>query len=398
MKYRGLIPLLLALLGMLFSGSALPRDWLYTVRNNDSLWKICSTYVERPLCFVELGNYNKLAEHDLIAPGSILKVPYAWLKNPPQPALVVYSRGEVQYIPAAESEKLAWEKVSRTPGMAGMVAAGISLQPLPEDGRIFMGDRVVTGDGNVRVEFADGSQMIIRPQSDVIFDRLSIQGDKRFVDTLLILKRGATTNNVEPQQGQGSRFRIRTPAGVAAVRGTEFRVNVEAGSSPVMRSEVLEGNIAVADLKAKSEQSVDGGYGVRSEAGQPIPPPRKLLAAPAWQGDTSASVAIPFSVSWQALAGADYYLIDLFDSDGLVETRRVQSTQLGFEALVDGEYRLKIRAVDEIGLQGLEAERALVVMTPLPIPELNSSSVTTVSRTTLNVSWAGIEEASALSC
>ncbi len=387
------IALLVALFGALSSSELVARDWFYTVRNDDSLWKICSTYVERRLCYIELAEYNKVARGDVIAPGSVIQIPYAWLKNAPQPALVVYSRGEVKYLPAAIGAKLPWQKAGLTPGVAGLTSAGVSLQPLPADRRIFMGDRIVTGEGNVRVEFGDGSQMVILPDSDVTFDRISSKGHKRFVDTLLILKRGSTTNRVTPQPAGATRFNIKTPAGVAAVRGTEFRVRVASESSAVMRSEVLAGTVAVADPSAASEQTINEGFGVRNEAGKPIPPPRELLPAPTWQGDPGAPLTVPVRVGWDALPGAEYYLVDLLDADGLIETRRVERHELVFESLADGEYRLRARGVDEIGLQGLEAERTLSVITPLPIPELTPTSMTALSRTTMQLNWAAIASA-----
>ncbi len=369
------------------------QDWLYSVRTDDNLWKICQTYVAKPLCWLELGRYNALSNTDLIKPGRILKIPYAWLKYPPQPATISDSRGEVNYIPAADSAKSSWEKLNQLSSYPAMVAAGIALQPLPEDHKIHMGDRIITGQGNVSIFFADGSQMLIRAGSDITFDRISIKDGKGFVDTLLVLKRGATDYNIKGKKGL-SRYRVDTPAGVAAVRGTEFRVNLQAAEKAVMRSEVLQGDVIVSDTRGQSSQQVPGGYGVRSEQGQPIPPPLQLLPAVEWENSNQDIFAIPFEISWKPLTGAQYYLVDLYDSKGLIASWKTEKNSWENTELGNGGYRLLVRGVDQLGLQGLDAEQLLKVENPLPAPELSAGSIKRAGKAFVEVSWPRVVSAS----
>lgn len=384
----------LLLLGTMTGIEAAPQDWIYTVREREHLWNICARYVKEPLCWIKLGKYNELRRPNVIKPGTAIRIPYAWLKTLPKPAQIVYRRGELSYIPAVELAKLPWKKTTDIPSLEELQKKGITPKPLPEDGKIYMGDRVISGDGNARVEFADGSQMMIRPGSDIIFDRISVKGKSKFVDTLLILKQGSTVNSVTPKPDKRSRFSIDTPAGVAAVRGTEFRVNVEQAEAAVMRSEVLKGLVAVSGSADKSEQEVKEGYGIRTEQGKPAPAPRKLLPALTWTDSSGARETQPLELAWQEIPGAEYYQLDLFDAQGLIATSRTESSGFTLSGLADGEYRVVGRAVDDIGLKGMDVERNITLYTPPPVPQLSQNSLDVApSGTEATVSWPAIDTA-----
>ncbi len=368
------------------------QDWLYTVRDQDSLWKICQAHVAKPLCWIKLGQYNGLQNGNLIAPGLILKIPYAWLISPPLPAIVVESRGEVAYIPAVASAKVAWKGISGIKNASSMRAAGVSLQSIPTDGKIYMGDRLITGQGNASILFADGTQMLIRANTDITFDRISVKDGQGFVDTLLVLKKGATRYQVKGSGGV-SRYKVRTPAGVAAVRGTEFRVNLDTEQLVIMRSEVLEGAVRVSDNQGKSAQQVPKGYGVRSEPNKPIPIPQQLLPRIEWQDDGQPTLSRPVQIQWQRLVGAQSYRIDLYDQKGLVESWRTEENYWQDQVLADGKYRLLVRAIDQLGLQGFDAEREFTVVTPLPVPQLTSAGIGQEDKGRVHIQWPRLASA-----
>ncbi|MCB1663396.1 MAG: FecR domain-containing protein [Pseudomonadales bacterium] len=405
-KLKRAIFLILFLMG-LSSKQVLAQEWIYTVTKNDSLWNICASYVKEPLCWIKLGQYNQLPKPNQLTPGHVLRIPYSWLKAMPEPAQVVYSKGELSYIPAVKLAKLPWREITQIPSLENLKKSGIEPQPLPSDNRIYMGDRLISGNGNALIEFTDGTKMMIRPHSDIIFNRLSSKEGASFIDTLLILKQGEAVNSVNPKKQKKSRFSIDTPAGVAAVRGTEFRVSVVAGENDenkpgaatqnvaIMRSEVLQGKVAVIGGSDNKAQNIDAGFGIKMEQGKPAPPPRRLLPAPVWSDMGSAREKLPLTVTWQEIPDAKYYQLDLYDERGLIETIAVESNRHTFTTLADGKYRIIGRAVDKVDLKGIDAERDFALYTPLIAPTLTSAGLkVAASGTEAEISWKGIDDAS----
>lgn len=91
--------------------------------------------------------------------------------------------------------------------------------------------------------------------------------------TLISVSRGQVALRVRPFTNPASRLEIRTPSGVAGVRGTEFGVAV----SPSGRSAVLtaEGKVAVSAQEQTVE--VNGGYSSLIYPGEAPTPPRPTV-------------------------------------------------------------------------------------------------------------------------
>jgi hypothetical protein len=69
-------------------------------------------------------------------------------------------------------------------------------------------------------------------------------------------------------------------------------------------------------------------------------------------------------LGWPAIAGAVAYRVQVLapgDAQGLLLDRRVDAPRVAFDSPQDGEYRLRVRAIDERGLEGLNAEQVLSV-------------------------------------
>jgi hypothetical protein len=174
---------------------------------------------------------------------------------------------------------------------------------------------------------------------------------------------------VQPSQGPGSRYQIITPAAVAAVRGTKFRVSADA-QRPVARSEVTGGRVDVSGTGAS--QLVTAGYGTITEAGQPPQPPRELLPAPDLAELPERLVRLPVQLRWKSIDKAAAYRVqvaanDRFDVLLVDETSRETRTTVD---LPDGDYALRVRAIDADRLEGLDATRAFSVAARPEPPEL----------------------------
>ncbi len=319
------------------------NDYLYTVRPGDTLWDLSDKYMKRGVAATRrLQELNRVDDPEHLQPGSKLRFPIRWMKVQPAPVTIKLVSGE--------SYALVGEAQDQRPLQAGQT--------------LNVGDAVVTGPGgNVVLEFADGSRMILRGDSRVTFDTLSAYGDTGMADTRARLQRGRVDADAEPSRGPGSRYEIHTPAAASAVRGTNYRVSAEAAAAPVTRVEVLDGTVSVS--AAGRARNVPQAFGVRAKQGNPPDPPRRLLPKP----DTSALPPVlerlPVVFQWPALAGATAYRIQIGSGAGLdtllvdqtVSDARVERLQLA----QDGQYSLRVRGIDQAGLEGLDAVHGFVL-------------------------------------
>jgi hypothetical protein len=181
--------------------------WLYSIRPGDTLWSVCKEYTKEPGCWQKLGPLNKIDQNRKIAPGTRLRIPASWLKNPAASATIVFTQGDVRYQHFGEVEADA--------------VKGIKLP---------IGSQLTTGKGTVTIVFADGSSMILASDSQLELDTLSNFELNGMVDSTVRLKRGTVKTRVIKREPR-SQFRTMTPSAVASVRGTEYRVNIVSGKS-----------------------------------------------------------------------------------------------------------------------------------------------------------------------
>lgn len=107
------------------------------------------------------------------------------------------------------------------------------------------GDRIETGeDGKAELSFDGEGIVTVDPDTDVQVSSL------HHGKTELMLKAGALVSKLKTLL-QGRRFAVRTPTAVAAVRGTEFGVEVDGEDTHVGVFD--EGQVAVADEQGREE-------------------------------------------------------------------------------------------------------------------------------------------------
>ena len=162
--------------------------------------------------------------------------------------------------------------------LAGRVelAHGSAAYAGARDGQtVTAGDRVRTGDtGHAVVTFFDGSTLDIGSATEVAIEAAASSGAT--VDLVISQAIGRTFSSVHKLVDPRSRYEIRTPSLVAAVRGTKFEVEVAADGSAAERT--TEGLVAVSS--AGAEVFVPAGAqtratrGTRPAAPAPIPAPR----------------------------------------------------------------------------------------------------------------------------
>lgn len=246
--------------------------------------------------------------------------------------------------------------------------------------------------GSATLEFADKSRLLIHADSELVMDTLSTYGDSGMVDTRLRLPAGRVETQVTPKKGPGSRYEIITPTAVAAVRGTDFRVSAEP-HKPVSRSEVLEGKVNVT--AEKQGRDIPSGYGTVTEKGKPPIEPIKLLPPPEISHAARTISKLPVIFNWKGVNDAVSYRAQLFlanDFDTLLVDRQVTSASIQLSDLKDNEYTIRVRAIDELGLEGINQDHHFTVNAMPTPPTVESPLKEGLIREVMPVfSWLGVE-------
>jgi len=324
------------LLLVMFSFSALvsaeEEYWEYTFRSGDSIWSIAEKYTTSVNNWDEIQKINKIRQGSdrRIQPGTRIVIPISMLKQQPSPALVVAVSGVV--------------KVLRADGSEVDAIVGTKL---------YSGDQVVTGEKqNLRMQFADKSELQVLANSEVVLDKLSRHKKSGMADTKIRLNNGSVNTWVE-KQNSDSHYEITTPSAVTAVRGTSFRLSTDA--SQVSRTEVTGGVVAVA--AGDVERSVKDGYGIVAEKDKPLPEPVKLLPAPELSVYISENRK-EYLVSWLEMQGAKsfhYRIAKDRDFNQVVLDDFTEQHVLDIKNLPVGLYYISVRGVDQYRLEGVDS-------------------------------------------
>lgn len=343
--------------------------WHYRIVRGDTLIGVAGRHLGPAGSWRALQKINRVADPRRLVPGAELRIPLAWLRVQPVRAEVLHVLGSVQ--------------VQRGESAPELLAAGAMLGS---------GDLLLAGpEASLALRLADGSRLLVRPQSRVRFERLVHIGPDGVPDTRLRLDAGSVDARVAPAPGR--RFDIRTPTANLGVRGTEFRTQVDADGRQT-RLEVLAGAVAAAPGTAPAGAArrgaadgggdggpgsrVEAGYGVVLAAGAAPMAPRRLLAPPDLSGLAPRLERVPLRLSWAPLAGAGAYRAQVFaldegrapgagTADRLLLDGRFPTTNAGWADLPDGRYELRVRGVDDQGLEGRDARQAFALKAR-PVP------------------------------
>lgn len=247
--------------------------------------------------------------------------------------------------------------------LSGEITAG--KRALKPGASVAEGDEIASGPGSyVTLEFTDRS--VVRLMSDT---RLRIEAHRALsaqadFETRLRLGAGALEATVARRRAPD--FRVVSIAGSIAVRGTSFRVR---GGGETMLVEVLDGRLAVAGASG-GVVLVDAGYGTRVTLNEGPRGPVKLLAAPDISRIAELHQRPVVRLRFAPLAGAQRYRVVAAEDRGLRDVL-VDNTQrrpdVRIVDLRDGEYFYGVRAIDALGLEGVEAAgRFRLKARPLP--------------------------------
>lgn len=361
------------LLILLIPGSLIAKDWVYTVALGDNLWDFSEKHLDNVMRFEQLRKINNIKNPKKLKPGSKIRVPLKWIRSNPVPAEIVAIEGSA--------------RLYRVNGEVEAVnKAGALVQ---------LGDRLKTGtDSTVAIRFADDSILTLHADSYIRFDHLSAHGETGMVDSRLNLLEGRLDTRVTPAAGPGSRFEIHTPSAISAVRGTEYRATA-ANNSQSSSIEVLHGKVAVKG--ASKQRLVKSGFGTRIEAGKAPIAPRKLLEPPRINPIPERIRTLNWTLSWETLKGATGYRIEISDRQDfntIVWQKKTEYPKAGLPDLLDGQYFVRVRGIDQVGLEGRQQAVAIVMDTrPQPPVQLKPSSGQVFRGESPRLQWTDSAEA-----
>ncbi len=317
-------------LGMSMNGGAAEREWAsYTVRPGDTIWTLTRHSLDC-LCRVQtLMDMNGIRAPLQLAPGTVLKVPSAWLKRIASQAAVEHVSGEVM-----------WSVSSDRPMQALVPGATIGAPAVVQ----------TASNGQCALRLPDGSLVLIRPDSLVRLQTVTRTGLVQGLSLVVKVERGTIENRVQPRK-PGGRFQVDTPSAVATVRGTDFTVSAH---DAVMRTAVLGGAVQVRN--GQGAQHLPAGTGLAVATGVAPSRPIALLPAPAASAVPNVIERFPVVVELPVVAGVKGYRTQwqLGGAAAKVVTERVavRPTLIG-DGVPDGRHTLRIRALDDHGLEGL---------------------------------------------
>ncbi|MEJ6000795.1 FecR domain-containing protein [Paucibacter soli] len=306
-------------------------DWRYRIQTGDTLIALTDAYLQPGHSWRELQNLNHVADPLRLPPGGVLRMPLAWLKREASVAEALFVQGQVTLSRPQQTE-----------------------QRLQTGAELRSGDRLRSAaQSSASLRFVDGSRLLIPPLSDVTLEQLLVYGRSAIPAVRLRLHEGGADSQVLPSAGRVPHYEIRTPSVNLGVRGTEFRAQVDGAAA---RLQVLSGTVAA------DGQAVPAGMGLLAD-GQGRPRSAALLAAPDVGALPALLERLPLRFAWKASDGASGgWRAQVFargDFTRLLLDQRSDAAQAAWpDDLPDGDYSLRLRAIDALGLEGRAAEHA----------------------------------------
>lgn len=345
------LALLFGLFASLATAVVAAADWTYRVRPGDTVWDLAGKYIRSDIPWQRLQTYNQVSDPYHLPPGSLMRFPVAWLKQQPAKARVIGVHGDAFAI-----------------GVDGR------RTPVAQDMRLGIGTTLQTNaNASLTLQFADGSRLLLEPDSELKLDKLGAYGATGMVDTRMRLPKGRASSTVKSLHGSESHYIIQTPDIMSSVRGTSFRVGSGGGRS---RVEVTEGHVRVSganrQVMLKPNQGTTSGVAGAPAAAQALPDAPASLEQEASRQ--------PMLVRWTPVPGAKAYRVQVGATPAflfLLHDRVVADTQDSLDGLPEGTVGIRVRAIDAQGLEGRDAtiEARIVSRPPFTIEPAEGETV-----------------------
>lgn len=311
--------------GPVQAAPAADDTFVYTVKQSDTLYALSREYLIRPDAWRELQAANRVRMPRQMPIGYRLAIPRKLLKFNPVALRVQTFSGPVS-VSGAEMRK------------------GLELAE---------GSVITTGaNGFVVISGADGSRVALPSNTRVRIGQARRYLLLKATDIELQVDRGKAEVQAA-KQSPDSRFRVRTPVAVTAVRGTVFRAGYSEEAS-ISASETIEGEVAVAAAKAKL--ALPAGFGAAANAKGDLAK-EALLPAPVLADPAKIQTEVLVALDFKPVDAAQAYRVQVARDAGFLDViGEVQGIQprAAFDGIRNGTYFVRASGFSAAGLQGLE--------------------------------------------
>lgn len=233
--------------------------------------------------------------------------------------------------------------------------ARLQGEPIAAGAALREGGELRTGrDGYVGLRLPDGRVLSLLPGSGA---RVALL---RSGSLVLVLQRG----RLEAVPGKPSAgaalaaplpIEVQTPLGTVQSRGGEFRVGL--GNTGSGAFEAVGGFLELRPATGPALR-LPAGTGIVLRSGEATSQPRPLLPPPSLWGGVRLVPRLPFDLDFSPTPGARGYRVALHaqrEGGGLVFEEFADGAVAKLAAVANGDYTVRVRAVDHEGLHGLES-------------------------------------------
>ncbi|OWT63611.1 FecR family protein [Candidimonas nitroreducens] len=301
-------------------------DFLYKVMSGDTLIQLAQRYTTGTATWPRLQSLNNVQDTTALPIGKELRIPFSMIPEVSADATVVHVTGQAS-------------------------ANGSAIR---QQSRVAEGQTIVTGpDGFVTLQLSDGSLLSVPSSSTLTLQRLRTFKNAGLTDSILHIKQGSVESAVAPKGSGVGRFEVHTPLSITGVRGTVLRVHASAQGA---QSEVVKG---MAHVRSQQQQNatLQQSQGTAINAQGKLLGVRPLLPAPALPEIDPKQLGA-HTLAFPAVAGASKYLVRVSsDAAGadLVSSQEFTEPKINFSAPGPGTYYVVVRAIDSLGIGGLDA-------------------------------------------
>ena len=324
-----LMPLVAASAAPVAADDSAGEEVRYRVRAGDTLSLLAARYMLRPEDYRIVQDLNHVARPDRLPKNTDLRIPVALLRVVPARAVIVSFSGEV--LVTADGKRAR-------PGMA-----------------IGEGARLQTGANSfLTIKGPDGSRVSMPSQSVMRIARMRRVLLTGALEQEFAIDHGRVQTRVMPQTVPGSRYRLRTPIAVSAVRGTEFRVAYGEGPS---LTEVLGGTVAVGAPGSAAPASIPPGVGAAVSASGALAT-EKLLPPPALAAPMAVASEEQVRVALSPVPGAVRYRVQIARDAGFSQVfvdAESDTPALTFGGVGNGKLFARATAFSATGFEGMPA-------------------------------------------
>lgn len=304
-------------------------DFIYRIMPNDTLINLSNQFTGTESNWPVLQKLNNVADPFRLQIGREIRIPFELIPEVPAQGHIVHTSGR----------------------------ATLNNQSVKPGDTVAEGDVLSTQEHSfLTIELPDSGVAAIPASSTLTVTRLRTFQGTGLIDAILSLENGAVDSTVAPESTGTGRYEIRTPVSITGVRGTRLRVRTGSDGS---QNEVLSG---VAQL---GHQNTDGprlqaNQGAAVGRDGQVFPVRPLLGAPTLHQPDSGSAS--GYIAFDPVPGASAYVVRVAaDPAGtqVVSSGRVSGSPARYQTPGPGTWYVLVRAVDDLGLAGIDAHIAV---------------------------------------